>query len=491
MTFFPGLRRLTLTQQWLLATLLAVLPLVLAVSYAVWSMAEQTQQYRRLLLTTSTIKELQAAVAQQIGGLERAHLQYILLRDEAVLDVYKERLESLREVRQQLAVSLTDDNDLQTLDDLIEKLSRPEIHITEGTDEFNADDAQIFWQSINANRLLFGQQINILTQKAINDSESRYESVLQRLTIIVALAIPGTVLLIILSTVAVARPWWRLVETIKRLGEQDWQPSVKIEGPADFVELGNHLEWMRQQLLAIERQKQAFSQHITHELKSPLAAIIEAESLLRDELPGPINASQHKVLDILRDNASNLSVLIQQFLNYNTVLHNLSPEPDHINVRAAYERIRTQLAATSQRDNITWQWTGNDEAVFTDAFCLQMILSNLLSNAFKVVPQQGFIRVSLNSDEKTWQLIVEDNGPGIQKQERNKVFKPFYQGSRQQRGSLMGSGIGLSIVRECVDKLGGTIAVDDSPLGGARMTLTFKQFSTLEVKYVEASYSPG
>ena len=488
MSVSHALRRLTLTQQWLLATLLAVLPLLLAVSYAMWSLAEQTQQHRRLLLANNQVKELEALVTQQVGGLERAHLQYLSSNDSRFLDVYDERLTNLQDYTRQLREALTPGTELAIVEQLVRQVSAIENY---GTNAGAVDQAFIdkVWESIRATRLEFSHQVSTLTQESIATSEASYQAISQRLVLIVALTIPGTVLLVILSTVALARPWWRLVNTIRRLGEQDWHAPVVIEGPADFVELGKNLEWMREQLLAIERQKQAFSQHVTHELKSPLAAIVEAESLLRDELPGTLNRDQIKVLDILRTNAANLSDLIQQLLNYNTVLHNLRPAAEVINVQAVYQKIRQQLEVANPNQKIAWRWRDNNRPVISDIFCVRMILNNLMSNACKAVPASGIIFVSSHAEEHYWTVTVEDNGPGIKVEEREKVFKPFYQGKYIKRGSLVGSGIGLSIVRECVEKLGGDITVDTSSLGGACMAARVPQQQLLEVDNVTADYS--
>src|SRR5690606_7525025 len=134
-------------------------------------------------------------------------------------------------------------------------------------------------------------------------------------------ALPGTLLLVVLCSVTVTRPVRRLAHAIRQLGHGHWQDPIQIIGPADLHSLGASLEWMRNRLEATEKQKQAFVRHVTHELKTPLAAIVEAGALLRDEVPGPVNSAQRQVVGILMSNADNLQVLIQQLLNYNAVAH--------------------------------------------------------------------------------------------------------------------------------------------------------------------------
>jgi len=173
------------------------------------------------------------------------------------------------------------------------------------------------------------------------------------------------------------------------------------------------------------------------------------------------------------------------------VLHDLAPEISTVNVKAIFDKVREQLNSSNTQHTIKWLWRGQRQSVACDIFCTQMILSNLLSNAYKVVPKVGIIQVTLNVDETYWTLTVEDNGPGIAQEEKEKVFKPFYQGTQTKRGSLKGNGIGLSIVRECVQKLNGRIEIQSSSLGGACFRAVFPITQTTEVRYVEASYSAG
>ena len=149
-------------------------------------------------------------------------------------------------------------------------------------------------------------EIDGKVQGLLEREDVKLARVISHMTFIGVLALPGTVFLVVLSSVAVARPMWRLADAIRQLGHEKWQMPIVIDGPADLRALGANLEWMRTRLLASEKQKKAFLRHITHELKTPLAAIMEAGALLRDEVPGPVNDDQRGVLKILKNNADSL-----------------------------------------------------------------------------------------------------------------------------------------------------------------------------------------
>jgi two-component system sensor histidine kinase GlrK len=464
--------RLTLTQQWVFATLLAILPLLLAIGYAGWSLTVQAREQRSLLLSINVLNNLDAAVARQIAGLERAARQFYLIGEPRLYEIYEERLLTLRGYQRDLAYNLPENVQLHNLSELVQLTADIGSHLRENlqtTSEVYLNEA---WREVNQKREAFSDQIERIAEQSIRESEEGFEVVVRRLLLIGSLAIPGTVFLISLSTITIVKPLWRLASAIHRLGHHRWDKPVTIEGPADFVALGGSLEWMREQLLISDRQKEAFMRHITHELKSPLAAIVQAESLLSDQIPGPINDSQRNVLRILRQNANNLSSLIQQLLNYNAVKHSLKPERSVVDVRALWERLRHQHMAVPANADIHWLCEGQPDTIESDYACLEMILSNLLSNACGALNGAGEICVRWGKDSGYWWLEVADTGPGIDPEEIGHIFKPFFQGKERRQGPLKGSGIGLSIVQECVHTLGGSIEVKSQP-GDTRFVLHF------------------
>jgi signal transduction histidine kinase len=100
------------------------------------------------------------------------------------------------------------------------------------------------------------------------------------------------------------------------------------------------------------------------------------------------------------------------------------------------------------------------------------VLLNLLDNAVKYGPPGQHIRVTLAPDSGHAVLAVEDEGPGIPTEERERVWTPFYRLSRDIDSAVAGSGIGLSVVRELVERHGGRVRVESAPRQGARFVVT-------------------
>lgn len=465
--------RLTLTQQWICATLLALLPLVVAVFYASQYLASQAKSQRDMVIAIDQLNKLESAVNSQVVDIERSARQYLLLRNNRFLDLFKQNVKVLSEQQQKLERLLGRNEALTDLMTVVREVQRQLLEKAETTTE--ADTQQLIADLLRTTKLharAISDEVDLAVQQKLDRSEQQFSAVMQRLMVLGFWAVPGTVLMVILSSVAVARPMWRLATAIRRLGHGHWHEPIAINGPADLKLLGSSLEWMRERLDASERQKQAFLRHVTHELKTPLAAIMEAGSLLRDQVPGKINDAQEQVVRILMSNADNLQALIQQLLNYNAVAHGVLGADAKVDVKAMCAKIRGKLLDSRPNSAVEWSIHGTPAEVQTDPQALDMILSNLLSNAHDFTSESGRVAVAWGQEVDHWWLSVSDSGPGLAQEEYENIFRPFFQGKARRRGPLKGTGLGLAIVQECVTYLNGKINVVSGE-SGAEFRLSF------------------
>lgn len=449
--------RLTLTQQWISATLLALLPLVVAVVYASHYLSTQAKSQREMVVTIDRLNNMDARLTSQITDIERSAKQYILLRTDKFYELFEQNIANFNQLQSQLAMELRDTGTIEILARTIVEVQKLLINDI----DIPIDQDLLFGllQNANSQIRLVNTAVDERVQNLLDRSEREFKKAMQQLVLIGVLAVPGTVLLVIMSSVAVARPVWRMVHAVRRMGNGHWHEPFYIGGPKDLRSLGDSLEWMRHRLNTTEKQKQAFLRHVTHELKTPLAAIMEAGSLLRDEIPGVINNEQQQVVQILMSNADNLQALIQQLLNYNAVAHGMLNAQAVIDIYALCNKIRSKLMESRPHSQVEWNISGQPRSIRTDPQAIDMILSNLLSNAHDFAPKEGKVEVSWGIKANGWWLQVADNGPGLDMEEKDSIFKPFYQGKARRRGPLKGTGLGLAIVQECVTHLRADIDV--------------------------------
>lgn len=468
----PLRSRFSLLQQWLAATLLAILPLFLAVSYAALSMQRQNTHQHELLKRVDLVNAGSAAVAEQAKAMVRLSRQYALLRESGFLNLYAQKSAAMTASIDSLRPILENRESQRAMDVMLEtaRTIGGKLRSDHDLDQMTLSASLQLLVSLSEE---LAAQAATYRHRFLADGEREFNRTVHQLFVLTVLALPGTLALMIIGIYLVSRPLWRLSEAIQSLAEQDWERPIEIDGPSDLAALGKNLEWMRQQIIASDRQTKAFIQHVTHELKTPIAAVVEAGSLLHEGIPGPLTPRQRSILKVLTTNARNLEHLIEQLLNYNAVSHGVVARWEEVDIHSLCESTRNRLEASRPDKKANWIFRGHPRMVRSDPALLEMILRNLIGNAFQFIPCGGRIAVQWNADDHQWRLSVADNGPGIEPEDMRNIYKPFFSGEAGKRGTGPKTGMGLSIVQECVHLLNGTIAACSAPGEGAEFTINF------------------
>lgn len=264
--------------------------------------------------------------------------------------------------------------------------------------------------------------------------------------------------------VALAIGWWlvrpvrHLEQAIIRLGASRFDEAVKVGGPADLRQLGKRLDWLRQRLAELESDRERALRHVSHELKTPLTALKEGISLLREEVPGPLASGQREVVEILQHNVRGLQEQIESLLTLNAAAfeaRRLQIAPVRPRKLLASVAQRRELHSQSRQLNIVVE--APEEQAMLDAEKMTVVLDNLLSNAIDFSPEAGEVRLVASHADGLWRFECIDQGPGIADEDRQRIFDPFVQGQREAPAPRQGSGVGLSIVRELVRAMGGAV----------------------------------
>ena len=293
----------------------------------------------------------------------------------------------------------------------------------------------------------------------------------------VAALVPGTLILVLFFILLVARPIRQLDTAIHQLGRSGFSKPIEVKGPTDLERLGRQLEWLRIRLLDLAQEKNKFLRHMSHELKTPLANIREGTELLLDGTVGDLDQPQREVTDILRMNGLKLQQLIENLLSFSawqtkTEVLTLSDFPLRglaISV-AKTQRLALRAADTQLKLEV------EDIIVNADRDKIRTVLDNLLSNAIKFTPRGGYITIRAQQTPSSFVLEFGDTGPGIPDEESPRIFEAFFQGRREQGGQVGGTGIGLSVVLECIQAHEGSVElVDSSEFSGAHFRIDIPQ----------------
>ncbi|MCE4557410.1 two-component system sensor histidine kinase CreC [Pelomonas cellulosilytica] len=281
----------------------------------------------------------------------------------------------------------------------------------------------------------------------------------------------GAALLTASLVVGVAVTLW-LVATVRRLRRyatqvQAGQNLAPPDVPGELGELAHAMDDMRRRLEGRE-QLEHDVRALTHELKSPLAALRASGELLQEDLPP---ADRQRFAAQVLDQTARLQTLVERVLALSQLEAQLGPgERQRLTLADwADAQLQRQAPRLAQR-GLTVAWTERaPAAVDADAALLELAFSNLLVNAIDFAPPGSTLELAVSSTAGTARLSVRDHGPGVPAAGFPQLGKRFFSTARP--GSLVkGSGLGLAIARRVAELHAGRLAFEAAG-PGLRVTL--------------------
>lgn len=446
---------------------LVALPLILALVNTAVSVDQLSSRSQQTVYQAVQATQSSRRLAELLTTMERAARQMVILGDRSLLDAYGVAHEQLIRSARQFESLPFDIEQKSALDRIVHGeaeiygvlsdpvAGKPQLVQTVQRFVDLAADARIINMRSNA---LIDREVEAMRATA---AQARRITFWQLLALI-----PVVVFLVIGFSILIARPIRQIDAAIRRLGGGQFAAPINVSGPQDLEQLGERLEWMRRELLDLERQKNQFLRQVSHELKTPLTALREGAELLSEEAVGKLTPGQREITEILRHNSVELQKLIEALLSYGaSQFRKVAVDLEPVEIRQVVERVVADHSLAVRSRGLTLDLGAQDVMLSADPEKLRVVLDNLISNAVKFSPVGGVIRISASVDGEMLQLDVIDQGPGIPVADRVRIFEPFYQGRDEGAGPVRGTGIGLSVVKEYVFGHGGSIEVVDSRKG--------------------------
>ncbi|BEP63451.1 two component system sensor histidine kinase QseE/GlrK [Variovorax sp. V213] len=399
------------------------------------------------------------SLAERSAAMERAGRQSLVLNDAVLRRRFDDAAREAHQVLDRLERNGLAPTGIE--------MWRTQLGVIEGLMSGSADTAlsrensmAIQFRDLDSLNTNIAQQAQFLIEMQNDALAKRIENARRRLMREVVAASVLAVSLALAFGIWLARPFKRLEHAIVGLGQNRLDEPIDIRGPADVRRVSQQLEWLRLRLTELDADKARFLRHVSHELKTPLAALREGVSLLEDGVTGPLNPAQLEVAQILNQNTVSLQGQIEALLRFNA---------------AAFEarelrRERTELLPLIEEQieaqRLQWQAhglrvraEGEALALTVDRVKLGTAVANLLSNAIRYSAPGGVITIAVSGTPDSACIDVNDAGPGIAEGDRDRIFEPFYRGERQPEHAVKGTGIGLSIVQEYIAAHGGRITL--------------------------------
>jgi two-component system phosphate regulon sensor histidine kinase PhoR len=230
------------------------------------------------------------------------------------------------------------------------------------------------------------------------------------------------------------------------------------------------------ELHRVEQDRLAIIAAVSHELRNPLTAVLgRTEMLLESEGLSPrareqitvIDAAGERMLRLVTDNLEQV--------------HGISATPATkapVDVQRVLHASVESFLPAADVAGVELRLDTHDELLCAaDAFRLRQVFDNVLTNAVKYTPADGAITVGATADASMLRIDVADTGIGIEPDDLPRVFEPYYRGQIARDSGIVGSGIGLGIVREIVEDHGGLVTVTSEPAVGTTVSVHLPRLS--------------
>jgi two-component system sensor histidine kinase GlrK len=453
-----------------LGFVIAVIPLFLAVMYAAFGMRETSALGRTINSQVFEQTKAIRLVMQKTGDIERKARLFILLSDPTLRQPYEQQsYESTRGLFKQALSELLKlhvDNKIALLvNELSEKedLIYQQIIGSAGENNLKLPVDEAF-QGLRESSYTLSREFESHVDHEFNELRQQSESLEQGLLIKGAVLFVISFICIAIMLVILSRSMRQLDISIRRLGSGELKEPIIVSGPSDMRYLGNRLEWLRTHLMDLEVSKQQFMHNVALEINLPLKSIREGAELLANEANEQPDGAQQDIARLLCNNVDKLKTVSEELVRYSQI--NSKPEMNRketVNMKDLLDSVIKDFQTRLQAKSISLKKLVRPVEISGIHEQLQSIIEQLMSNAVKYSPAGGEIRIMLRHSGTQMELEVEDEGPGIDPNERTHVFEPFFRGKTAQNDEFAeGPGLGLAIVREYVINHQGKVDIIDS-----------------------------
>lgn len=254
-------------------------------------------------------------------------------------------------------------------------------------------------------------------------------------------------------------------KNLKHLVVSD-QSSIEIE------QLTNAFNEMLERLSNTFAAQRQFSANAAHELRTPLA-VMRTKLEVFEKNNNPSAAEYQETVHMIRMQTSRLSHVIDILLEMTDLQS--AQKQDRISLADMAEEVICDLTAVADKKEITiTQNPGTAEIIGNDTLIYRAIY-NLVENAIKYNHTGGNVTVSIKEDSEFATVIVSDNGPGIQQEDWQHIFEPFFRIDKSRSRDMGGAGLGLALVKEIARQHGGDVYVVQSSKNGTEIVLKLRR----------------
>ena len=276
-------------------------------------------------------------------------------------------------------------------------------------------------------------------------------------------------------------PIRQMQETAQQIAKGDFGRRVRIKSKDELGELAksfntmaDELQQKMENLRRMDRMRTDFVANVSHELKTPLTLIRGYIETLEDRAMDDKSTSI-KFISIIKEHADRLGNIVNDLLSLSELeLSDDSVHKTEFDLKELIDEISLGFgrALAEKKQMLTVSSQGSDLRIRADRDKIEQVFVNLIDNAIKYTKESGCIELSLVEQDRAVCVNVQDNGIGIPKEHRGRVFERFYRVDKARSRDLGGTGLGLSIAKHIVLAHNGKISIESELNKGTKVSVT-------------------
>ncbi len=428
-------------------------------------------------ITTQTVPALRVTggLRDQMLSLARLDARYTVLRDRRYATAWKDRVSRVQ-------------GDFERLRGLV-RTKRERVLLAEAVAAFEAYRSEVLAEHAQPARLrtlgeprsrALGDRVEDTLERLLDetygrvvDAQAEAARLEARTWTGVLLALGAAVVLALVSTAMLAH---RITRSLRRLSAATTAVAAGSyrepipEARDEIGGLARSFNAMAAQLRRIDETKEEFYATLSHELRSPLTSVREAAYLLRDGVPGQLNAKQARLVTVIGNSTDRLLRLVNQMLELSRLRAGVLPlTRERVDLGRIVARAVDELRPQAEEGGVVLarETVGDQFEARGDEDRLVQVVVNLVANAVRFTPRGGRVTVRLIDAGPEIEIQVEDTGVGIPAAALPRIFDSW----RQAHSDRGGTGLGLAVVRGVVLAHGGRVTVESQEGKGSRFTV--------------------
>lgn len=294
-----------------------------------------------------------------------------------------------------------------------------------------------------------GSECFLLVTSSITPLSNTVEIIKGQLYIVSIVFIVLAVLISLLASRKIARPISKTNTAAKELAKKNYDVEFDATGYIEVEELNETLNYAKTELAATEKLQKELIANISHDLRTPLTMITGYGEVMRD-LPGE-NTPEN--IQIIIDEATRLSSLVNDLLDLSKLQSGaIQPQKERYCLTDSIDDIFVRYAKLKEQDGYNITFESNEKVyIYADELKISQVIYNLVNNAINYVGEDKTVIVSQKIIDKHVRIEVTDHGEGIPPEKLEYIWDRYYKVDKEHKRGVIGSGLGLSIVKSILD----------------------------------------